>query len=95
MKTQRLNKRTRVNSKAIAKIETVKDYPDTLVGRTVILRSLPANVKKAKRLFEVGKKYKIQKPVNNFVNTLMAVNIKGKDNNIYYVQFPHWKLTAN
>jgi len=95
MKTQRLNKRTRVNSKTVYNYEVVEEYPDELIGRTVILKSLPTDIKRAKRLFKINKKYKIQKPVNKFRNTLMAVNLKGKDGNIYHIQFPHWILTAN
>lgn len=98
MKTTRLNtnkKVTRIKSKTTSAIKVVNDYVDTLAGRTVVLKSIPTNVKRAKRLFEVGKKYEIQKPLNKFCNTLMAVNLKGSDGVIYYIQFTHWILTAN
>jgi len=100
MKAKRIKKAKRIrstrnDSKASKKVQVVKDYTDTLIGQTVLLKSLPTNVKKAKRLFEVDKKYKVQKPNGNFVNTLMSVHLKGKDNKIYQIQFMHWVLTAN
>lgn len=95
MKTQRMNKRKRVNSKTVKTVEVVKDYPDTLAGQTVVLKSLPTNVKRAKRLFKVDKKYKIQKPEKKRINTLMSVYLKGKDEKLYQIQFQHWSLLAN
>lgn len=101
MATKRLNKKTkRVKTqkeaiRATENVKVVKDYPDELIGHTVVLKSIPGGIKRAKRLFEVGKKYKIQKPENGSVNTLMSVNLKGNDKKVYQVQFMYWTLTAN
>ena len=93
--TVRINKRTRDAVKSIEISKTTDKYIEQLNGRTVILESLPTDVKRAKRLFKVGEKYKIEKPVKpNYINSRMAVHLQGADGNIYYISFTHWKLTA-
>lgn len=96
-KVVRLNKKnnetTRDAVKARKKVEVIQDYPDELRGRTVVLKSIPGGIKKADKLFKVGRKYKIEKPVKkNFRNTGMAVHLKGKDGNVYEISFAHWML---
>lgn len=73
-------------------VQLTLNYVDEFVGRTVVLKSLPTNVKKAKRLFEVDKKYKVQKPEGKYINTAMVVYLRGSDKVAYPIQFQHWTL---
>ena len=96
MKTKRLNRNKRNDVKSIKRVVVDYNHVDTLIGRTVVLKSIPTDIKRAKKLFKVDKKYKIVKSVKeHHINTLMAVHLKAKDGEIYCVQFPHWVLTAN
>ena len=95
MKTTRLNKSTRSTVKRVNYAQVAQDYIDTLIGRTVVLKSIPENVKRAKRLFEVDKKYKVQKPIRNNINSLMGVHLKGSDGVVHQIQFMNFILTAN
>lgn len=96
MKTKRLNKNTRVAAKRVKSIQIAEDYIDVLKGRTVILKAIPKNIKRAKKLFKVGKKYKIQEPnKKNYINDLMAVHLKGNDGVVHHLQFMCFTLTAN
>ncbi len=63
-------------------------------GRKVLMRLMPANIKKANKLFTVDKKYTIQEPPGKHLNTAMSVHLKGKDGNVYQVQFPYWVSIA-
>ena len=95
MKTKRINKSTRVRSKQVKYPQVAQEHVDTMIGQSVLLRSIPKEIKRAKRLFEIGEKYKIEKPLKNHINSPMSVHIKGKDNKIYNKQFINWTLTAN
>lgn len=103
MKTKRLNKRVnktkRLNTRATRmhqnsikceKVDYV--YTDTLAGRTVVLKSLPTDIKKAKRLFTIGDKYIIHKPAPPRLNTQLAIYLKGRDKNLHEISFYHWVL---
>ena len=95
MKTKRLNKSTRNAIKRVKNVQVAQDYIDTLIGQTVVLKSIPTEIKRAKRLFKIGKEYKIQEPTKkNYLNTSMSVHLKGNDSKIYNIQFMHWMLTA-
>ena len=95
MKTKRINKSTRIAKKQIKTVEVKQDYIDTLKGRTVVLKSIPTNIKRAKRLFKVNEKYIIQKPKGNYINSGMSIHLKGSDDKIYEVAFMHYNLIAN
>ena len=95
MKTTRLNKSTRSTVKRVKYTQVAQDYIDTLIGRTVILKSIPENIKRAKRLFKVDEKYKVQKPIRNNINSLMGVHLKGSDGVVHQIQFMNFTLTAN
>ena len=93
--TKRLNTKSKEAVKRVKYPQVTEKYVDTLIGQTVMLKSIPNEIKRAKKLFKIGKKYKIEKPVNGFINSLMSVHIKAKDNKIYNVQFPCWELMPN
>lgn len=69
--------------------------PDLQAGKKVLLRAIPADIKKAKRFFTVGNKYKIQEPPKNHLNTAMAVYVKADDGNTYLVGFPYFTKVPN
>ena len=95
MKTTRLNKSTRIAVKPIQTMQVQQDYVDTFVGRTAVLKSLPTSVKRAKRLFEIDKQYKVQKPTGLKINTPMSVHLKGSDGAVHQVQFMHYYMLPN
>lgn len=93
MKATRLNKTNKDASKTIKTLQVIENHVDKLIGRSVMLKSIPTHIKQAKHIFKLGKKYKIVKPaLKNHRNTLMAVNIKGKDDKVYELQFNYWQL---
>lgn len=97
MKVQRINKVTRLN-KPMVKVQVVKATnldPDLQAGKKVKIRAIPKNIKRAKHLFEVNKKYKIQEPPKNHINGPMGVFLKGADDKIYCVQFPYFIKVNN
>lgn len=63
-------------------------------GCTVIIKRLPEDIKKAKKKFEVGKEYVIQKAPAKRRNSLGSVYLKGDDGEVYQVQFPYYRLTG-
>lgn len=106
MKAKRLNKRAnktkRLNTRDTRKYHKPTVYKkidnaptDNLTGRTVVLKTLPEDIKKAKRLFTVGDKYIIQNPEASRLNTFKAVYLKGRDKNLYQISFNKCMLLPN
>ena len=88
MKTVRLNKPQPVVVKSTALDSALQ------AGNKVLLRRIPEDIKKAKKLFKVDKKYTIQEPPKNHLNTQMTVYLKGNDDNLYPVGFPYFMKVA-
>lgn len=83
-------KATRIKNTAIVTAPPSKQDEDLQVGKKVLLRAIPKDIKKAKRFFTVGKQYKIKEPPENHINSEMAVYLKADDENVYCVGFPAW-----
>lgn len=97
MKVQRINKVKRLN-KPMVTVQVVKATnldPDLQAGKKVRIRAIPKNIKRAKHLFVVDKKYKIQEPPGNHINTGMSVHLKGGDGKVYQVGFPYFEKVLN
>jgi hypothetical protein len=89
-KVFRIKKASPVITAAPSKLD-----PDLQAGKKILLRAIPEDIRKAKRFFKVGNKYRIQEPPENHLNTPMAVYVKGDDGNTYLVGFPYFVKTPN
>jgi len=95
-KTQRLNPRSTRSYHRPTVYTKIEHKPiHELTGRTVVLKMLPEDIKKAKQLFTVGEKYRIQVPEPFHLNTFKAVYLKGRDKNLYQVSFNKCMLLPN
>ena len=95
MKTTRTKKSTRSAVKSTKTKQVTQLHIDKYKGRTVILKSIPSGIKRAKRLFEVDEKYKVQKPPGRHINSEMSVHLKDGDGVVHQIQFMDYLLTAN